>query len=89
MSDRQPHCPFLNRSDARCGNHLRLDQLGSAFDHCFGCYAGCATYQEMLAERRDRRQQQQGHQPGSVTYAIPQYVAVRLPAGHHAASPAA
>ena len=88
MPDREPHCPFLNRSDARCGNHLSLNHLGSAFDHCFGCYAGCATYQEMLAERRARREQ--GHRSGTMSYAIPdEYIPVRLPDGHAAAVSAA
>ena len=73
MTDRESHCPFLNRTDVRCGNHLSLTTIGSAFDHCFGCYSACPTYHEMLAERRDR-QQQQGHRPGVVSYALPQYV---------------
>ena len=82
MTDRQPHCPFLNRSDARCGTHFSLTRLDTAFDQCFGCYASCPTYHEMLAERRTR-QQQQGHTPGAVSYAIAQqstFVQVRVPA---------
>jgi hypothetical protein len=54
MSERVPHCPFLNRADSRCANHFSLDRLGSAFDHCFGEYKACATYAEMLDERRHR-----------------------------------
>ena len=80
MSDRQSHCPFLNRSDVRCGTHFSLTTLDSAFEQCFGCYGSCSTYHEMLAERRDR-QQQQGHRPGAVSYAIPQYVQVGVPVG--------
>jgi hypothetical protein len=49
------HCPFLNRSDARCAGYLSLDRLGHALRHCFGQYASCATYVELLVERRARR----------------------------------
>ena len=55
MSERVHHCPFLNRSDARCSTHFSLDSLSDAFDHCVGAYADCPTYRELLAERRTRR----------------------------------
>ena len=54
MSDHESHCPFLNRADTRCSNHFGLDRLDRAFDHCFGAYQSCPTYQEMMSERRDR-----------------------------------
>ena len=88
MPDRESHCPFLNKSDVRCGNHFSLTRLGSAFDHCFGCYAACTTYHELLAERQGRRQQP-GHRTGAMSHAIPQYVSVRLPSSHAAANSAA
>ena len=49
------HCPFLNRSDHRCGDKLRLDHIDHAFDYCFGDYKACSVYLEQLAERRVRR----------------------------------
>jgi len=55
MSDRSQHCPFLNRADSRCSEHFNLDQLGHAFDYCFGYYDACATYRQLLAERQARR----------------------------------
>jgi hypothetical protein len=55
MSDHESHCPFLNRADRRCSNHFSLDKLDQAFDHCFGKYQACGTYQEMLGERRWRQ----------------------------------
>ena len=64
---REPHCPFLNRADARCGNHFSLTTMADAFDECFGCYAGCPTYHELLSERRER-QEQQGHRPTAMSY---------------------
>ncbi|HEY8750051.1 MAG TPA: hypothetical protein VIM11_18855 [Tepidisphaeraceae bacterium] len=50
------HCPFLNRTDARCSNHFSLDSLGHAFAYCFGKYQQCSMYGELLAERRLRRE---------------------------------
>ena len=49
------HCPFLNRSDHRCSDKLRLDHIDHAFDYCFGDYKACPVYLEQLAERRVRR----------------------------------
>lgn len=99
MSERVNHCPFLNRSDDRCATHFSLDRLGSAFDHCFGSYGGCAAYQEMLAERRLRQRPDATHDAAVVSFdrtrpeptyaarpvAIPVFVQVRLPLhAHHA-----
>ena len=55
MADLRQQCPFLNRSDARCSAHFRLNHLGGAFQHCFDRYQSCAVYPELLKERRDRR----------------------------------
>ena len=55
MSDHPDHCPFLNRSDARCSAHFSLNHLDDAFDHCFDRYQSCTVYRELLKERRDRR----------------------------------
>lgn len=55
MSDRVYHCPFLNRSDARCSDYFSIEQLQHAFEHCFHAYKSCAVYQELLVERQTRR----------------------------------
>jgi hypothetical protein len=55
MTETGHHCPFLNRADARCSRHFSLDDLGHAFDYCFGFYEGCSVYLELLVERRVRR----------------------------------
>jgi hypothetical protein len=55
MSDHPDHCPFLNRSDARCSEHFSLNHLDDAFDDCFDRYQSCTVYRELLKERRDRR----------------------------------
>ena len=54
MTEQASHCPFLNRTDARCSNHFSLDRLGHAFAYCFGQYQGCPVYLELLAERCER-----------------------------------
>ena len=54
MSD-QGHCPFLNRSDVRCSNNFSLERINNTYDYCFGQYAACSTYLELLVERRVRR----------------------------------
>ena len=48
------HCPFLNRTDTRCGEHLTIDSLDHAFEYCFDVYAACPLYLELLIERRTR-----------------------------------
>ncbi len=102
MSERESHCPFLNRADYRCSNHFSLDHLDRAFDHCFGAYQACPTYQEMLSERRANHASMElagaavhGGMTGTVVYANltirkrPAHVTVnpvRLPARHATAA---
>jgi len=54
-SDRGQHCPFLNRTDSRCGSHFTLERLEHAFEYCFDRYTACPVYLELLVERRVRR----------------------------------
>ena len=56
MSDREPHCPFLNRADHRCSSYFSIERLQHAFEHCFHAYKSCEVYQELLVERQARRQ---------------------------------
>jgi hypothetical protein len=90
MSERVPHCPFLNRADSRCSNHFSLDKLDSAFDHCFGQYKSCASYAEMLSERQMRGEpvsvfRTVSNRPESV-HANASYVQVRVRPQHAAAA---
>ena len=55
MSTSGHHCPFLNRTDPRCGKYLSIEHLGHAFDYCFDGYAACPVYLERLVERRMAR----------------------------------
>ena len=48
MSDREHHCPFLNRADHRCSDFFSIERLQHAFEHCFHAYKACAVYQELL-----------------------------------------
>ncbi len=40
-------CPFVNKTDARCGAHLTLGNLAQAFAHCADCYTDCPIYREL------------------------------------------
>ena len=55
MSASSRHCPFLNRDDERCGEHFHVGQLDHTFRYCFGNYAACPSYLDLLIERRTRR----------------------------------
>lgn len=55
MANERCHCPFLNRADARCGEHLNIEELSHAFRHCFDRYKGCPVYVELLVERQLRQ----------------------------------
>ncbi|HZL38550.1 MAG TPA: hypothetical protein VFC78_24795 [Tepidisphaeraceae bacterium] len=63
MSQREHHCPFLNRSDERCSRNFSLDQLNQAYDYCFGHYTACPIYLQLLVERR-MRQLHESARPG-------------------------
>lgn len=54
MDSHARHCPFLNRSDPRCGGSLSLDRLPFAFQFCCNDYHACGVYAELLTERRLR-----------------------------------
>ena len=65
MSDREHHCPFLNRADHRCAGFFSIEGLQHAFEHCFDAYKSCGVYAELLAERQARRgQAAAGHAGG-------------------------
>ncbi len=60
MSDREHHCPFLNRSDHRCSAFFSIERLQHAFEHCFDAYRTCDVYLELLDERQARRSEAAG-----------------------------
>jgi hypothetical protein len=64
MSDREHHCPFLNRSDQRCSRFFSMHDMQHAFEHCFDAYQSCGVYRDLLAERQARRGQAVAAQPG-------------------------
>jgi hypothetical protein len=88
------HCPFLNRHDSRCGEHMSLAGLDHAFNYCFGRYQGCPVYFQMLIERRTRRGEMNsngnanGHAHGIVQLTIGRD-ALRLHANHAKAATSA
>ena len=56
MPQSAAHCPFLNRSDARCNQSFNLKGLGHAYEFCFGDYQACPNYRTLLEERQHRVQ---------------------------------
>ncbi len=48
-------CPFLEKLDARCGEHFSVNNLSDAFGHCFGRYRSCPVYQRLIDEPRPVR----------------------------------
>ncbi len=51
-------CPFIDKADAQCAEHLTFRNLSRAFAHCAGRYATCPIYQRLCAEKHahDRRE---------------------------------
>jgi len=43
-------CPFAERSDPRCGRHLRLDDLAWAFSRCVEHPTTCPIYWEITLD---------------------------------------
>ena len=87
MSDRENHCPFLNRADHRCSDFFSIEQLQHAFEHCFHAYKACGVYQELLVERQARRGYAAGATVGhdvnsrpATTITTNRFVQVRIPA---------
>ncbi len=81
MRDMSDHCPFLNRSDARCSDYFRLSHLQHAFKYCFDEYHSCPVYAQQLAERQERRAVAAGVIGGAVKHATStNRVAVTIPA---------
>ena len=82
MSDRENHCPFLNRADHRCSDFFSIEQLQHAFEHCFHAYKSCGVYQELLVERQARRGYASAgtHDSGTATpISSTRFVQVRIP----------
>ncbi|MFN4243376.1 MAG: hypothetical protein ACK4PI_09075 [Tepidisphaerales bacterium] len=48
-----PECPFVNRYDGRCSEHLTMGGLGYAYRYCFAEFAACPVYAELMAERAE------------------------------------
>jgi hypothetical protein len=95
MPDRVEHCPFLNRSDARCADNFNIDHLQHAFKFCFGRYKSCPSYTELLVERTVRRSEAAAGRRASVTtssetHGKDRFVQLTVSAGHaqHAAGAA-
>jgi hypothetical protein len=43
-------CPYVDRYDARCAEHLTVSGMAYAYERCFGEYRRCPSYRELTAE---------------------------------------
>ena len=50
-------CPFLDTADPRCGKHLTLSNIVSAFAHCADRYTECPAYRAMQRDLAGTRTQ--------------------------------
>ena len=82
MPDRVEHCPFLNRSDARCSDNFNIDHLQHAFKFCFGRYKVCPAYLDLLVERRVRRSEAAERLAATANHGNHRFVQVTVSAGH-------
>jgi hypothetical protein len=94
MSEQVDQCPFLNRSDPRCGRHFRLENLQNAFRYCFGTFETCPQYAQLLIERRARRGGMRGEAASAAVgeealneWSTPQRVVVEVTVGGRNAKP--
>jgi len=45
-------CPYLDAGDARCGEHMSVDDLAHAFHYCFGEFLSCDVFKDKFIRRR-------------------------------------
>ncbi len=43
-------CPFIDKTDTQCAEHLTFRNVSHAFAHCAGRYATCPIYHRLSAE---------------------------------------
>ena len=46
-------CPFVDRYDPRCAEHLTMGGLGYAYRHCFAEFGSCPVHAELMSEDRE------------------------------------
>lgn len=44
-------CPFIDKAEARCSDHLTLRNVSRAFAHCANRYTACPVYQKLFADK--------------------------------------
>ena len=48
-------CPFVDAAEAHCADHLTLDHLALALEHCADRFHECPVYREMTNDARHRQ----------------------------------
>ncbi len=43
-------CPFVDKADSRCAEHMRFGNIFSAFAHCADGFTCCRTFREIARE---------------------------------------
>lgn len=44
-------CPYIEKDDVRCADHLTMRNVAHAFAHCADNYAQCPVYQRLKAQQ--------------------------------------
>lgn len=45
-------CPFLEKSEPRCAEHLQMRNIFTAFAHCADRYTDCPVYARLIRDAR-------------------------------------
>ena len=44
-------CPFIDKANTRCADHMTFRNIANAFGHCANHYTACAVYQKLTAQQ--------------------------------------
>ena len=53
-------CPFVEDREPRCGVHLTMRDLASAYAYCADRYMSCPVFQELIAREHQHEQARTG-----------------------------
>ena len=42
-------CPYIDKADTRCSDHLTFRNVGHAFEYCAGKYCSCPVFRYLSA----------------------------------------
>ena len=44
-------CPFIDKANTRCADHMTFRNIANAFAHCANRYTACQVYQKLSARQ--------------------------------------